>query len=153
MLKEAQFCGFKFLGTILYFWWRMTKCILWTWYMWWEFWFQWGKMECFSVESCVRGLPHLVLAYLATWAVFSAVNERYWPRFFGRVSAIFTFLFTFLITTHRAAWKRNPVDQRHHQRSANSEKKNVTGPHFSACRQHCSVGGEFLGGNISWYLG
>ena len=31
-------------------------------------------------------VPILVLPYVANWA-FSAVNERYWPHFFVRVSA------------------------------------------------------------------
>ena len=55
--------------------------------------------------KCLKGAQTpLVLAYLATLAFSSVVNKRYWPWFFGHVSAFFTLP----ITTHGTAWERRP---------------------------------------------
>ena len=115
-LEEAlriKFRGFKFHGAILYFcnvnfelgtrdanfgfneehiarlspervWLRETR----------------GKMERFSVKSCMGGY-HVYKA--RTLLVLAYPNARYWPRFFGRASALFTSLFTSSITTHGTA--------------------------------------------------
>ena len=44
--------------------------------------------------------------YLATFAFFSVVNEGYWPRFFGWISAFFQFFVYFLNhTTKESFWQ------------------------------------------------
>ena len=65
-----------------------------------------GKMEHFSLESCMggyhvyKGKTLLGLAYL---------NENYWPRFLVVFLPCFTSLFTFSITTRRT--EGDPTDR------------------------------------------
>ena len=95
-----------------------------------------GKMERFSVESCVGGY-HVYKA--RTPLVLAYMNERYWSRSCLLPCSLLCSLPPSLHVGQLE--KGNPTDQGHCQQGTSSEKE----PNVSTCRQRCSVrvGGKF----------
>ena len=99
-----------------------------------------GKMECFSIESCVGGY-HVYKA--RTPLGLSYLNERYWPRILA-VLLPCSVLCSLPPSLHAGQLEKgDPTDQGHCQQGTSSE--NSDGPNVSTF----SVGGKFRGWKIS----